>query len=192
MSAACMGIMLGLDGIEAGADFRGPIADRMLISSADGGFSINDAVRMAYYLAGLGSRLAGGEVMAAPKDGAQFHFSLPGSRQGFRARSGPGLNEPTIANVESDGLARASRQLPGAGPRTGLRRYYADLLPAGDAGHEDLRPDGDAVGLSGPDCAGAGGRRPPATRVRSQHRLRLRVYNAARRARGCRRSGDRA
>jgi hypothetical protein len=31
-----MGIMLGLEGIEAGPDWRGPLADRMLISSADG------------------------------------------------------------------------------------------------------------------------------------------------------------
>lgn len=97
------GIMLGLEGLDAGADFRGPVADRMLISSADGGFSINDAVRMAYYIAGLGQRLAGGPEPAAPKDGAQFHFSLPGSRQGFRACEGHGRNVPEIANVDADG-----------------------------------------------------------------------------------------
>ena len=96
-----MGIMLGLDGLDAGADFRGPIADRLLISSADGGSSINDAVRMAYYLAGLGQRLAGGAAIAAPKEGARFHFSLPGSRQGFRAREGDGFSTPEIGNVET-------------------------------------------------------------------------------------------
>ena len=95
-----MGIMLGLEGIDAGADFRGPIADRLLISSADGGFSINDAVRMAYYIASLGQQLAGGQALAAPKAGAQFHFSLPGSRQGFRARDGHGCNVPAVDNVD--------------------------------------------------------------------------------------------
>ena len=95
-----MGIMLGLEGIDAGADFRGPIADRLLISSADGGASINDAVRMAYYIASLGSQLAGGPAMAAPKNGAQFHFSLPGSRQGFRAAEGAGFNVPIVNNVD--------------------------------------------------------------------------------------------
>src|SRR5260370_14920198 len=45
-----LGAMLGLKGIEAGRDWRGPIADRMLISSADGGGAINDAVRVAYRL----------------------------------------------------------------------------------------------------------------------------------------------
>jgi ADP-ribosylglycohydrolase len=95
-----MGIMLGLEGIDAGADFRGPIADRLLISSADGGSSINDAVRTAYYITSLGSQLAGGQALAAPKNGAQFHFSLPGSRQGFRASEGSGLNVPVVGNTD--------------------------------------------------------------------------------------------
>ena len=73
-----LGIMNGLDGLDAGPDWRGPIADRMLISSADGGNSINDAVRQAYYLTNLGLQLAGGEKLEAPKGGAQYHFSLPG------------------------------------------------------------------------------------------------------------------
>ena len=34
-----LGIMNGLDGLDEGPDWRGPIADRMLISSADGGNS---------------------------------------------------------------------------------------------------------------------------------------------------------
>src|SRR5208283_799288 len=54
-----LGAMLGLDGLEAGRDWRGPVADRMLISSADGGGAINDAVRVTYRLVDLGRRLAG-------------------------------------------------------------------------------------------------------------------------------------
>ena len=34
-----LGLMHGLEGLDAGPDWRGPIADRMLISSADGGFA---------------------------------------------------------------------------------------------------------------------------------------------------------
>ncbi|MET3898044.1 ADP-ribosylglycohydrolase [Devosia sp. UYZn731] len=96
-----MGIMLGLDGLDAGPDWRGPIADRLLISSADGGNSINDAVRMAYYIANLGRQLNGQPKLQAPKDGAQFHFALPGSQQGFRPQQGFGLNLPTTDNVET-------------------------------------------------------------------------------------------
>lgn len=78
------GIMLGLDGLEAGPDWRGPVADRLYISTADGGRSITDAVEVSLWLTNLGRKLAGEEVLPAPKNGAQFHFSLPGSVQGFR------------------------------------------------------------------------------------------------------------
>ena len=83
-----LGLMHGLDGLNAGPDWRGPLADRMLISSADGGFGINDAVRMTDYISGLGHMVDGTPPPPAPKDGAQFHFSLPGSTQGFRIASG--------------------------------------------------------------------------------------------------------
>jgi ADP-ribosylglycohydrolase len=96
-----LGIMNGLAGLDEGPDWRGPLADRMLISSADGGNSINDAVRQAYYLAGLGTLLAGGDAPEPPKTGAQFHFSLPGSRQGFRPQEEPALSRLVrVSNVE--------------------------------------------------------------------------------------------
>ena len=94
------GIMLGLNGLDQGPDWRGPLADRMLISSADGGNSINDAVKMAYYIANLGYALAGESLLEAPKDGAQFHFSLPGSTQGFQTAEG--TTQPK--NVEIKGV----------------------------------------------------------------------------------------
>jgi ADP-ribosylglycohydrolase len=94
-----IGAMLGLEGIEAGRNWRGPVADRMLISSADGGSAINDAVRVTYRLVDLGRRLAGLPPAPPPKGGAQFHFSLPGAVQGFRPDGGAGaaldiVNEP--------------------------------------------------------------------------------------------------
>ncbi|HEY9345980.1 MAG TPA: ADP-ribosylglycohydrolase family protein, partial [Inquilinus sp.] len=112
-----IGIMHGLEGIEAGPDWRGPLADRMLISSADGGNAINDAVRVAYQLAGLGSRLAGGPDLARPKDGAQFHFSLPGSVQGFRAERGHGLAERLdLENIVVPGGRALALRYRGLGP----------------------------------------------------------------------------
>jgi len=94
-----IGAMLGLEGIEAGRNWRGPVADRMLISSADGGGAINDAVRVAYRLVDLGRGLAGLPPAPPPKGGAQLHFSLPGATQGFRPDGGAGaaldiVNEP--------------------------------------------------------------------------------------------------
>ncbi|MEM9230639.1 MAG: ADP-ribosylglycohydrolase family protein [Pseudomonadota bacterium] len=86
-----LGIMLGLEGINNGPDWRGPISDRMLISSADGGNSITDAVHQSYYIANLGAALAGEAGFDAPKNGARFHFTLPGSTQGFQIRPGEDL-----------------------------------------------------------------------------------------------------
>jgi len=80
-----IGVMHGLKGLEGGPDWRGPLADRTLISASDGGYAVNDAARIAYDLANLGRELAGLEALPPPKDGAQFHFTLPGSVQGFAA-----------------------------------------------------------------------------------------------------------
>ena len=100
-----MGAMLGLEGIEAGRDWRGSVADRMLISSADGGYAINDAVRVSARLVDSGRRLAGLPPELAPKEGAQFHFSHPGSVQGFMA-TGDGAGHIVVGNVPLRG-ARA-------------------------------------------------------------------------------------
>jgi ADP-ribosylglycohydrolase len=112
-----LGIMNGLDGLDSGPDWRGPIADRLLISSADGGNSINDAVRQAYYLTSIGQQLAGGQPLDVPKSGAQFHFSLPGSRQGFQRRLGPGLaGSVRVGNVEFGGSRALSIGYEALGP----------------------------------------------------------------------------
>ena len=97
-----MGAMLGLEGIEAGRDWRGPLADRMLISSADGGGAINDAVRVSARLADIGRRLAGQPPLDPPKGGAQFHFALPGSAQGFMPFTDAGATLH-VANIEFEG-----------------------------------------------------------------------------------------
>ncbi len=99
-----MGAMLGLEGIEAGKDWRGPLADRMLISSADGGAAINDAVRVSGRLVDLGRRLAGLAPLPPKKNGSQFHFSLPGSAQGFRPSSETTLELANVPFEESRAL----------------------------------------------------------------------------------------
>lgn len=80
-------IMHGLSAFETSGqeDWRGPLADRAILSGADGGYSINNAARLAIDIANLGRKLAGEQSLAPGKDGAQFHFALPGSVQGFRA-----------------------------------------------------------------------------------------------------------
>ena len=112
-----LGIMNGLEGLEEGPDWRGPIADRMLISSADGGNSINDAVRQAYFLTNLGLQLSGGQKLDAPKGGAHFHFSLPGSQQGFRPQLGLEVSELVrIRSAEFEGSHALAVDFEALGP----------------------------------------------------------------------------
>jgi hypothetical protein len=97
------GIRTGLAGIDAGPDFRTPIADRMYISTADGGGSITDAVIEAQSLIAAGHILAGSSPTAAAKNGARFNFNFPGSLQGFAAKTGAPayLHQVEINNVPS-------------------------------------------------------------------------------------------
>jgi ADP-ribosylglycohydrolase len=78
-----LGILNGLEGIDSGPDWRGPVADRIYKISADGGNAVTDAVRETYRICRLGRSLLGEAQLPAPKGGARFSFSLPGSLQGF-------------------------------------------------------------------------------------------------------------
>jgi hypothetical protein len=78
-----LGIKNGLAGLETGPDWRGPIADRLYLPTADGGRAITDAVAETYNVVNIGRALAGLAPLAA-KGGARFHFELPGAVQGFQ------------------------------------------------------------------------------------------------------------
>lgn len=81
-----LGCLLGIrNGLEAfeGADWRGPVADRMYLPTADGGRCVTDAVRETYEIVNI-ARAFEGLPPLAPKNGARLHFELPGSVQGVR------------------------------------------------------------------------------------------------------------
>jgi ADP-ribosylglycohydrolase len=94
-----LGIRNGLAGIDQGPDWRGPVADRLYLPTADGGRCVTDAVSESYHIVNIGRALAGLEPVA-PKDGARFHFEMPGSVQGFQPEdSVESRGTVTIANV---------------------------------------------------------------------------------------------
>jgi ADP-ribosylglycohydrolase len=104
-----LGIKNGLPAIDAGHDWRGPVADRMYLPTADGGRAITDA----YHLVNVGRSLAGREP-AAPKDRARFHFELPGSVQGFQpdrdpASGGVATAENVVGHSETGSRSLAIR-----------------------------------------------------------------------------------
>jgi len=79
-----LGIMNGLTAVAAVPALRDPIADRLYLSTADGGRGITDAVIETYHVVNSGRSLAGLDPLV-PKGGARFHFDLPGALQGFQA-----------------------------------------------------------------------------------------------------------
>jgi ADP-ribosylglycohydrolase len=118
-----LGIKNGLAGIDAGPDWRGPVADRLLISSADGGRSVTDAVAESYEIARIGYALKDFSAPNTPKNGARFHFEFPGSRQGF--------------HVDSNDRSRRSVRLENAGGHSRLGKrslaIHFDELIRGEA-----------------------------------------------------------
>ena len=77
-----MGIRNGLEGIDSGPDWRGPVADICYVPTADSGGGITDVATIARNLVRT-TNLMHGCTDIPPKDGARFHFSYPGSVQGF-------------------------------------------------------------------------------------------------------------
>jgi ADP-ribosylglycohydrolase len=103
------GIRLGLDGINAGADLRGPIADRLYAVSSDGGDCVTDAVRETRRILCGRARLN-----AAPERAptSRFRFEYRNSVQGFAAHgSGPRQALTTISNADGQGLTLSYRHL---------------------------------------------------------------------------------
>ncbi|MFN8464713.1 MAG: ADP-ribosylglycohydrolase family protein [Caldilineaceae bacterium] len=118
-----LGIKNGLAGIDRGPDWRGPVADRMYLATAEGGRGITDAVAETIHIVNSGRALAG-EPPIAPKGGARFHFDLPGAVQGFMAEDSPEVR----GAVTVENMAGHSQ----AGARS-LALHYNGLAPGRSA-----------------------------------------------------------
>jgi hypothetical protein len=90
---ALLGIRGGVDVFDGARDWRGPVADRLYLPTAEGGRAITDAATEAYHVVNSGRALAGLPA-ENPKNGARFHFELPGAVQGFTSDSAE------VSNVE--------------------------------------------------------------------------------------------
>jgi ADP-ribosylglycohydrolase len=97
------GVRLGLDALgEGGPDLRTPVADRLLVVTADGGECISDATREADRILASAATLAGDEL---PPPRPRFTFSYRDSVQGFTACPyHPGADGP--APVGAGGVLR--------------------------------------------------------------------------------------
>ncbi len=107
-----LGLRNGLAGFDGGPDWRGPVADRIYLPTADGGRSITDVATESVHIANIGRALAG-QRPVLPKNGARFHFELPGSVQGFTV----GRGSAALTNVE--GHSSSGTRSLGIRPETG-------------------------------------------------------------------------
>lgn len=98
-----LGIRNGLAAFAGGPDWRGPVADRLFLPTADGGRSITDAVTETIHLVNFGRSLHG-QPPLQPKGGARFHFELPGSVQGFASDGASPSGSVTLENVPGHSL----------------------------------------------------------------------------------------
>ena len=114
-----LGIKNGLATFETGPDWRGPVADKLYLPTADGGRAISDAVTESYHVVNVGRALQG-LAPERPKGGARFHFELPGSVQGFEPED----------SVESRGTVWVENVLGNSrdGQRS-LALHYRGLAP---------------------------------------------------------------
>ncbi|HUJ73969.1 MAG TPA: ADP-ribosylglycohydrolase family protein, partial [bacterium] len=136
-NAGClMGVRGGLAALELDYDWRGPLADRIFLPTADGGRCITDAAREALNVANAGRALRGLPPLA-PKGGARFHFELPGSVQGFRvgtaegddAGGGPTLTLANVAGHSRAGTRSLALRYSGLGRGKSARAGTATFIP---------------------------------------------------------------
>jgi ADP-ribosylglycohydrolase len=108
-----LGIRGGLAALEDGPDWRGPVADRMLLPTADGARCVTDALTESCHIINIARALHGSDAVS-PKSGARFHFSLPGSVQGFQAENSvDSKGMLTLENVEQGGARQLALHFHG-------------------------------------------------------------------------------
>lgn len=78
-----MGIKDGLAGIHSGPDWQEPLADRLILPTAEGTHAISDALLQADLICRLGRQVMGWAPVSSSKNNARFHFTQPSARHGF-------------------------------------------------------------------------------------------------------------
>jgi hypothetical protein len=104
---AVMALIVGLDRICEKYDFRSPVADRLILPTADGSRAASDCLKEALRIAAIGRRIMGWPEVPAPKGGAWHHFEMPGARHGYL----PETKDRRFAGVSSvENVAGHSRR----------------------------------------------------------------------------------
>lgn len=116
------GIRLGLEGIDAGADFRGTVADRLLVITAAGGQTISDAVLEARKIIAASQKLDGATPSPASP---RYLWEFPGSTQGWA----PCPYSETMVARSSLGSLSPQHAANAALPEQGLQIHCERVAP---------------------------------------------------------------
>lgn len=125
-------IRLGLDAIDAQAELRAPVADRLYAVSTDGGDCITDAVHEARKLLRAASAL-NNESVDIPQE--RFAFEYPGSVQGFIIHPVPVFDQAatelrnTLAEEGTPGLRISYKGVSGTISASVSVQTYVDPAP---------------------------------------------------------------
>lgn len=124
-NVGCILAMLGgLESLEGGPDWRGPVADRLYLPTADGGRTITDAVRETDAIILAAHRMRKIDYVP-PKAGARFHFSQPGSVHGFLADES--ATDVQVSNRNDQLELRTSKPTTAARPARATTVTFAPL-----------------------------------------------------------------
>ena len=96
---AVMGLVAGLDHINRDYEYQAPLADRLIIPTAEGSCGVTDVLVESLRVAAMGRRLAGREPAPPAKQSACHHFEMPGALHGYL---------PEESTLESRGTTRLS------------------------------------------------------------------------------------
>jgi ADP-ribosylglycohydrolase len=107
------GIRLGLDALTEDVDLRKPVADRLLVVTADGGSCVSNAESEAKLIVRAMERTRGNPP---PAQGARFTFSYRGSTQGFQSCPYLGLQSSRTEVAGGDGRNGLMVECEGVGP----------------------------------------------------------------------------
>ncbi|POP34515.1 ADP-ribosylglycohydrolase family protein [Lactonifactor longoviformis] len=127
------GIRLGLEGINGGADLRGPVADRLYVVTADGGDCVSDAVLETRKILRAAAELYQENVDLPDK---RYAFEYPGSVQGFMIHPDYAEEQALcgISNPLGQGLELEYRHLAPGSSAAACVETYVDKSPKGVGG----------------------------------------------------------
>ena len=130
-----MGLVVGLERINEHYEFQAPFADRLILPTAEGTYSVSDVLTQAQQLARIGRRIMGIKGQDDSYKGVVHHFSMPGAMHGYQLEKNDSHSSEKIRvrNKETrmPDTSRGMSITYGDLYKAGVTRISTPLLPSG-------------------------------------------------------------